>query len=144
MSQRRYLNNMSQRPRSQVHIAPGRLRRQTVTAGVNALGLQAGPAFVSELAAALGLGERLSAADARVLLEQATERELDAHDIPPAAVVVIPSRDSLTLPPLLSVALLSRSSGRLMMRGRRPLFTPRAILTAHAGLVIEGLLGVAQ
>jgi hypothetical protein len=138
------LHNMSAPPKSTLHVAPGRTRRQTAVAALGDLLPKDGPDFPARLAARLGLGDGLESTEALNRLEEATARALDAHQVPVAAVVVLPTRDGPRLPALLSVALLSRCSGRLMLRERSPLFTHERLANARVGFVDPRLLGVAR
>lgn len=122
------IHNMSVPPTSELLIAPGRKRRLThlqvpphVIEAAN--GLDRSRAFPCRLAQVLNITSTSNRAHAEQALEEATARALRDAGVAAAAVCreLDPRRRKpADLPPLLALAIVSRCSGGLFLRDRKP------------------------
>ncbi len=136
--------NMSAPPRSHVRVGSGIESRNGAYFDLTGADVPADLGDdVLALAAFVGVDP---GSDAEAALERATERVLEAVNAPIAAVAVVAAPDSVhrvLAPPcpdrLLAVAVLSRTSGHLFLRGRSPRFIPSRL--RRAVLFLDDALG---
>ena len=123
-------------------MAPGRRVRKGVAVDVRDRLPPAGPRFASRLCAAWGLGIDLDEALAHELLWERTSERLLEAGVPVCVPVVLSTRNVVAADAMLQLALLSRSSGAVMLRTRRPEFTHERLgrrLTFIDATVVEAL-----
>jgi hypothetical protein len=137
--------NMSAPPRSSIAVARGRKRKAALSVDLNFMLPPPGPRFTLALCEKLGLGSvtSITSIDQAVsLLSRATEEALDALALPQVLVITIPTKQAAPRDPLLAVALLSRSSGRMFLRTRTPAFTHERLGNTSAGFMHQAILEV--